>query len=580
MAKSGGLFECEYCGMQYDKTRIQEMVQEIKGIVKVEGTVQVQGTVTVDNQTRKENLLKHIAICAEDRKFDKVIELTEELLKLDPECSHAYLWQLAANNSCQNTQDIFRLQLPNLQRIAISSAWKNAVRYAPNQEGDRLKEQLNARIQQWTEENPVLKERFHQIQPVQQLLFTCHSAFVGLQADGTVRATYAPDSEWVAAVRQWTGIKKLCVDIVYNYVIGLRWDGTVVATCDSDSSTRALINDFLEWANEDEKVVDLCASGLFIACLFDDGSVASTKDNWVDNHLYFGYASGWRDVVALHISDIFDNGVSCEAYGKKTYGLKAHIILGITKDGRVRCSASNCHLSSQPLVNALGIQFWSELQNVAKISDIFGGSVLFRDGTIRERRFAQQEKKWLDFNITDTGCITTALGSDSLYPERNLVAGNSYCALRADGTVIRRHEYGRFVFDNAEIENWTDIVALKCLYFRNNDICILGLRADGTVLQSWNKNPNPAISVKGWKLFESLETFGAEREEAKQRLLQKAEEARKKQEEEKRIAREKKEEEERIASQRRASGLCQHCGGELKGFFSKKCASCGKPKDY
>ena len=48
MAKSGGLFECEYCGMQYDKTRIQEMVQEIRGTVKVEGTVEVKGTVKLD----------------------------------------------------------------------------------------------------------------------------------------------------------------------------------------------------------------------------------------------------------------------------------------------------------------------------------------------------------------------------------------------------------------------------------------------------------------------------------------------------------------------------------------------------
>lgn len=30
----------------------------------------------------------------------------------------------------------------------------------------------------------------------------------------------------------------------------------------------------------------------------------------------------------------------------------------------------------------------------------------------------------------------------------------------------------------------------------------------------------------------------------------------------------------------RDAGLCQHCGGELKGLFSKKCVSCGKPKDY
>ena len=27
-------------------------------------------------------------------------------------------------------------------------------------------------------------------------------------------------------------------------------------------------------------------------------------------------------------------------------------------------------------------------------------------------------------------------------------------------------------------------------------------------------------------------------------------------------------------------GRCQHCGGEFKGLFTKKCASCGRPKDY
>ena len=29
-----------------------------------------------------------------------------------------------------------------------------------------------------------------------------------------------------------------------------------------------------------------------------------------------------------------------------------------------------------------------------------------------------------------------------------------------------------------------------------------------------------------------------------------------------------------------AAGRCQHCGGEFKGVFGKKCAACGKPKDY
>ncbi len=30
----------------------------------------------------------------------------------------------------------------------------------------------------------------------------------------------------------------------------------------------------------------------------------------------------------------------------------------------------------------------------------------------------------------------------------------------------------------------------------------------------------------------------------------------------------------------RSQGLCQYCGSEFKGFLSKKCAKCGKPKDY
>lgn len=71
MAKSGGIFECEYCGMQYDKTRIQEMVQEIKGTVKVEGTVQVAGTVKVDGPVKvegsasKESLLRRAQLALE-----------------------------------------------------------------------------------------------------------------------------------------------------------------------------------------------------------------------------------------------------------------------------------------------------------------------------------------------------------------------------------------------------------------------------------------------------------------------------------------------------------------------------------
>ncbi len=34
------------------------------------------------------------------------------------------------------------------------------------------------------------------------------------------------------------------------------------------------------------------------------------------------------------------------------------------------------------------------------------------------------------------------------------------------------------------------------------------------------------------------------------------------------------------SANRRALGVCQHCGGVFKGFFNPRCTSCGKEKDY
>ena len=41
-----------------------------------------------------------------------------------------------------------------------------------------------------------------------------------------------------------------------------------------------------------------------------------------------------------------------------------------------------------------------------------------------------------------------------------------------------------------------------------------------------------------------------------------------------------KQEDEQVRAPRRQRGRCQHCGCEFKGFFTKKCVGCGKPKDY
>ena len=55
---------------------------------------------------------------------------------------------------------------------------------------------------------------------------------------------------------------------------------------------------------------------------------------------------------------------------------------------------------------------------------------------------------------------------------------------------------------------------------------------------------------------------------------------REREEEERRLQKEREEEERKLKADRRSQGVCQHCGGILKGLFSKTCTSCGKTKDY
>lgn len=78
----------------------------------------------------------------------------------------------------------------------------------------------------------------------------------------------------------------------------------------------------------------------------------------------------------------------------------------------------------------------------------------------------------------------------------------------------------------------------------------IGLKRNGELLVWRESNNYHECDVHNWKLFKNLETIEEEREFEKK------------------------------SKQWRIAGCCQHCGGQLKGLFSKKCVDCGKPKDY
>ena len=117
--------------------------------------------------------------------------------------------------------------------------------------------------------------------------------------------------------------------------------------------------------------------------------------------------------------------------------------------------------------------------------------------------------------------------------------------LRSDGTVVAVGDDG---YGQCNVYGWRDIVAIS-----GGNYNTVGLRSDGTVV-AVGDNKFGQCNVRGWKLFNDIETLKEEQ------------------------AAERKDSERKAWW--RSQGLCQYCGGELKGFFSKKCVNCGNAKDY
>ena len=117
--------------------------------------------------------------------------------------------------------------------------------------------------------------------------------------------------------------------------------------------------------------------------------------------------------------------------------------------------------------------------------------------------------------------------------------------LKADGTVVA---VGSNFYGQCDVSKWRDIVAISA-----GDMHSLGLRADGTIV-AVGDNRSRQCDVSSIRLFNDFKNLADEIEQIK--LQQKRME------------------------QYRAQGLCQHCGGTLKGLFTKTCTSCGRKKDY
>ena len=356
--------------------------------------------------------------------------------------------------------------------------------------------------------------------PAQSLLSLSDSHTVAIKSDGTVVATgYNDDGQ--CNVSDWQDI--VAISTSEHLTVGLKSDGTVVAT-GFDVWDACKVSDWCD-------IVAIAAGHDHTVGLKSNGTVVAIGYN---NHGQCN-VSDWRDIIAVYTGEYYTIGLKsdgtvvatgendegqCNVSGWKdivTITTGTWHTVGLKSDGTVVATGNNDH-------GRCNVSRWKDIVAISADFDTVG---LKADGTI---------------------VIAGTYGDIAKEAGKNIVAisscqGTVFC-VKADGTTIAV----RGTENWKDISDWKDIVAIRA-----GDHHIVGLKSDGTLVSKIDPDPfwdKGQSKVGDWKLFDNLDTLEQERVAAKQK------------------------------AQRRAAGLCQHCGGQLKGLFGKKCVSCGRPKDY
>ena len=300
MAKAGGLFECEYCGMQYDKTRIQEMVQEIKGTVKVEGTVEVKGTVKLDGPVEVKgavnvaNLLKLGQMALENRQWTEARKHYDEVLNLDAESVEAHLGKCCAYTASTDIHEAIHKYGADLSK---NKDLKNALRFMDKGAAEQLQAEIRARAEEMAKQAEEEARQEHESRKqaltnarkrsviAKHMISVSKTHLVAVKSDGTVLAArsaeYGVRDYGQCKVSGWADM--IAVAASERHTLGLRADGTVVAT--GDNSFKQC--EVADWTN----IIAIAADDIRSVGLRSDGTVLSTDQD-------FDF-SGWTDIVSI-----------------------------------------------------------------------------------------------------------------------------------------------------------------------------------------------------------------------------------------------------------------------------------------
>lgn len=528
-AKPDGMFECEFCGMRYDKTKIQQMVQEIRGTVKVEGTVSVK----VEGSVQAEGLMKRASLALEAGRWSDAQKALEEALSMAPENGEIYLGLVMAETELSSREEIIALageldfdQDRNfaLARKYAGSGLKDFFA-AVDEAGKDRPERLQMKL-------PLAVKRA-KLAPFRRLADVTYSGWAVVKADGTVTT-----GGFGAFSRSWKEENDLyrvkAIAMSGELLAALHDDGTVTSV-DSGGGKVSLGS---EWTD----MADISAGG---------GSLIGVKRN--GTVLLWGNNTKTKEEKCREWTDI----VSAAITGQYAVGVKS--------DGTVVSTAE-----------ANGIRDWA---NVIEVSGCTYIAALLADGTVVTNSGAEGRDHvagWRDMVSVDAG-MHSVVGVRADGKAMATPCHESQCtddvgqwqgvlAVASDRSTVAVTENGSAVFTGFKERNTFtmgyDRRSVRQQKLFNKAETFLAEQAEGRA---------KAEEKRVAKEQERAERAAAERKarleaEAKKKA---EEEARRQEEEARRLEEERKRAEYRAALTKEQTQLREELAN-LKGFFTGK----------
>lgn len=449
MAKAGGVFECEYCGMTFEKERVIQMVHEVKGTVKVEKTlrleqninqnINVSGSVKMEGAASAENFIKRGNLALSDRKWEDADRFFDQALNLDAENAEAYLGKYLAQRKIMSRRGLEYSYERNFYRTT-SPGFSNQVR--------RIRKYAKGELAQW------IKTNDEKIQSQKAAL----------------EKQIADDAVALVPVRERHDKVKNLIAVGYRHIVGVKSDGTVLAVGNNDQGQCNVEN----WTD----IIAVAARGNRTVGLKADGTVVATGEN---QHGECNVGD-WSDIVAIAVG-------------------YAHTA-GLKRDGTVVAAGRNesdcCNVSGWN--NIVGIAC-GDCHTAGLRSD--GSVVIQGDG------YALQEGDYV--SISAYGKYTYGVRRDGSDP-RNGFTGvvdtlhEPWFVLKHDGTVSISHSEPHWQELHTVFFGWKDIVAIAGAKLFGS--IFVGLKSDGTVLAVGDMDSYG--DPRGWRLFTDIETFDEE----------------------------------------------------------------------